>query len=173
MPCPWVIGALLPRRRTLRVQAWLSLDQFTNCSLTSMVICCGDLSVRADLARTLRFIPARHPRVKRPCGTPRFDACPICKLDTPNPPGVHRTRLLHDGGGSRVPGVLNEVLKYSGTVRRSNFRRHADGFPKAAILVNRLADVHRIRAHLNDQRNLSNHAAAQNLAVAPARMAAF
>jgi len=146
-----------------------------------MVISCGDLSVRADLARTVRFIPSRHPRVKRLCGTPRFDACPISKPGTPNPPGVHRTRLLHDGGGSRVPGVLNEVLKYSGTVRRSNFSRHTDGFPEAAILVDRLADVHRIRTHPDGQRNISNHVArmranhvaAQNLAVAPARIAAF
>ena len=93
---------------------------------------------------------------------------------------MHRTRLSHDGG-TRAPGVLSEVLKYSGTLRRSNFSRHTDGFPEAAILVNRLADVHRIRAHLNDQRNLANHvvgmraphATTKYLAVAPARMAAF
>ena len=93
---------------------------------------------------------------------------------------MHRTRLSHDGG-TRAPGVLSEVLKYSGTLRRSNFSRHTDGCPEAAILVNRLADVHRIRAHLNDRRDLANHVAGMRaphattkyLAVAPARMAAF
>jgi len=60
-----------------------------------------------------------------------------------------------------------------------NLRRHADGFPKRWMRVNRLANIHRIRTHLNRQRNLTNHVAcmradhvaAQDLAVAPASMA--
>ena len=55
-----------------------------------------------------------------------------------------------------------------------HLRRHADGFPKSRIRMNRLADVDGIRTHLNGQRDLANHvarvradhAAAQNLAVA-------
>ena len=53
-------------------------------------------------------------------------------------------------------------------------RRHADGLSKRRMRVNRLADVHRIRAHLNRQRDLANHVArmrtdhatAEDLAVA-------
>jgi len=52
--------------------------------------------------------------------------------------------------------------------------RHANALAQRKVRVNRLADVHRIRAHLNRQRNLADHvarvradhAAAQNLAVA-------
>ena len=40
-----------------------------------------------------------------------------------------------------------------------HLRRHADGFPKGGMRVNRLADVHRIRIHFNSKRNLTNHAA--------------
>ena len=55
-----------------------------------------------------------------------------------------------------------------------NLRRHADAFAQRWMRVNRLADIHRIRAHLNGQCNLTNHvarmrahhAAAQYLAVA-------
>ena len=55
-----------------------------------------------------------------------------------------------------------------------NFRCHADRFPERRMRVNRLADLHRIRPHLNRQRNLTNHVAcmradhttAQYLAVA-------
>ena len=55
-----------------------------------------------------------------------------------------------------------------------HFRRHADGFPKGWVRMNRLADIHRVSAHLDGQRDLANHvararadhAAAQNLAVA-------
>ena len=55
-----------------------------------------------------------------------------------------------------------------------NLRRHADGFPKRGVRVDGLADIHRVRAHLDRQRNLANHvarmranhAAAQDLAVA-------
>jgi hypothetical protein len=55
-----------------------------------------------------------------------------------------------------------------------NLRRHADGLPKGRVRVDGLADVHRVCAHLNRQRNLTdhvarmraNHAAAQDLAVA-------
>ena len=52
--------------------------------------------------------------------------------------------------------------------------RHADGFPKCGMRVNRLANVHRFRAHLDGQGNLADHVAgvgadhtaAQNFAVA-------
>ena len=55
-----------------------------------------------------------------------------------------------------------------------HLRRHADGFPKGWMRVNRLANVHRIHTHLNRQRNLTNHvacmradhAAAEDIAVA-------
>ena len=40
-----------------------------------------------------------------------------------------------------------------------NLRRHADGFTKRRMRVNRLADVHGICAHLNRKRNLTNHVA--------------
>ena len=54
-----------------------------------------------------------------------------------------------------------------------NFRRHADGFPKRRMRMDRLANIHRVGAHFNGQRYLANHvtgmradhAAAQNLAV--------
>ena len=60
-----------------------------------------------------------------------------------------------------------------------HFRRHANGLAKRGVRVNRLTDVHRVRAHLDSQRDLANHvarmraddAAAQYLAVAPASMA--
>ena len=55
-----------------------------------------------------------------------------------------------------------------------HFRRHADGLAQRGVRVNRLANIHRIRAHLNRQRDLTDHvarvrahhAAAQDLAVA-------
>ena len=55
-----------------------------------------------------------------------------------------------------------------------DLRRHTNGFPKGWMRMNRLTNVHRIRAHFNSQRNLTNHvarvradhAAAQDLAVA-------
>ena len=55
-----------------------------------------------------------------------------------------------------------------------HFRRHADGFPKGWVRVNRFADIHGIGTHFYRQGNLANHvarvgtdnAAAQNLAVA-------
>ncbi len=40
-----------------------------------------------------------------------------------------------------------------------HFRRHADGFSKGWVRVNRLADIHCVRAHLNRQRNLADHVA--------------
>ena len=57
-----------------------------------------------------------------------------------------------------------------------DFRCHADGLSKRRMRVNRLADVHRIGAHLNRQRDLANHVArmranhatAQDLAMAQA-----
>ena len=60
-----------------------------------------------------------------------------------------------------------------------HLRRHADGLPKGWVRVNRLTNVHRIRAHLDSQCDLADHvarmradhAAAQDLAVAPASMA--
>ena len=61
-----------------------------------------------------------------------------------------------------------------------HFRRHANAFAECWMRVNRLADVHRVRAHLDSQCDLANHVArmraddatAQNFAVAPASMAA-
>jgi len=55
-----------------------------------------------------------------------------------------------------------------------HLRCHTYALAQRGMRVNRLADVHRIRAHLNGQRNLANHvarvradhAAAQDLAVA-------
>ena len=55
-----------------------------------------------------------------------------------------------------------------------HFRRHTDAFPQRRMRMNRLADVHRVRTHLNRQGNLADHvarmradhAAAQDLAVA-------
>ena len=55
-----------------------------------------------------------------------------------------------------------------------HFRRHTDAFPQRRMRMNRLADVHRVRTHLNRQGNFANHvtrvranhAAAQDLAVA-------
>ena len=55
-----------------------------------------------------------------------------------------------------------------------HLRRHADALTQRRMRVNRLADVHRVRAHLDGQRNLANHvtgmradhAAAKSLAVA-------
>jgi hypothetical protein len=52
--------------------------------------------------------------------------------------------------------------------------RHAEALTQRVTRVNRLADIHRIRAHLDDQCNLANHvarvgadhAATQDLAVA-------
>ena len=59
--------------------------------------------------------------------------------------------------------------------------RHASALAQRGVRVNGLADVYGICAHLNRQRNLANHvarmgadhAAAQDLAVASASMAAF
>ena len=39
----------------------------------------------------------------------------------------------------------------------SNLCRHANGFPKRGVRVNRLADVHRVCTHLNRQCNLADH----------------
>ena len=55
-----------------------------------------------------------------------------------------------------------------------NLCRHADALAQSRMRVNRFADIHRIRTHLNRQHNLANHvtrmraehAAAQDLAVA-------
>ena len=55
-----------------------------------------------------------------------------------------------------------------------NLRRHANALTQRGVRVDRLADVHGICAHLNRQRDLSNHvarmradhAAAQDLTVA-------
>ena len=55
---------------------------------------------------------------------------------------------------------------------------HADTFTQRGVRMNRLADIHRICAHLDGQRDLANHvagvradnAAAEDLAVAPIRM---
>ena len=55
-----------------------------------------------------------------------------------------------------------------------HLRRHANALAQRRVWVNRLANVHRVRAHLDGQGNLANHvagmgadhAAAQNLAVA-------
>ena len=55
-----------------------------------------------------------------------------------------------------------------------HLRRHADGFPKGWMRVDRLTDVQRIGAHFDGQRHLTDHvarvcadhAAAQDLAVA-------
>jgi hypothetical protein len=55
-----------------------------------------------------------------------------------------------------------------------HFRRHADALAQRRVRVNRLADIDRVGAHFNGQRNLADHvacvgaddAAAQNLAVA-------
>ena len=55
-----------------------------------------------------------------------------------------------------------------------HFRRHAYALARRGVRVNGLANVHRVSAHLNSQRNLANHvarvgahhAATQNLAVA-------
>ena len=52
--------------------------------------------------------------------------------------------------------------------------RHADALAQRGMRMDGLADVHRVGAHLDGQRNLTNHvarvsadhAAAQNLAVA-------
>ena len=56
-----------------------------------------------------------------------------------------------------------------------HLRRHANAFAQRRVRVNRLTDIHCVCAHLNGQRNLANHvarmradhAAAQDLAVAP------
>ena len=61
-----------------------------------------------------------------------------------------------------------------------HFRRHANAFAKRRVWVDGFANVHCICAHLNCQSDLTNHVArvgtdnatAQNLAVAPASMAA-
>ena len=39
------------------------------------------------------------------------------------------------------------------------FRGHANGFAQRRARVNRLTDVHRVRAHLDSQRDLANHVA--------------
>ena len=60
-----------------------------------------------------------------------------------------------------------------------HFRRHANGFAKGWMRMDGLADVHCVGAHLDGQGDLANHvacvradhAAAQDLAVAPASMA--
>ena len=40
-----------------------------------------------------------------------------------------------------------------------HLRRHADGIPERRMRVNRLADIHSVCAHLNSQRDLTNHVA--------------
>ena len=40
-----------------------------------------------------------------------------------------------------------------------HFRRHADALAERGVWVNRFADVHRVRAHFNRQRDLANHVA--------------
>ena len=45
-------------------------------------------------------------------------------------------------------------------------RRHADALAQRRVRVNGFANVHGVCAHLDSQRNLANHAAAQDLAVA-------
>ncbi len=60
-----------------------------------------------------------------------------------------------------------------------HFCRQADALPQRRMRVNRLADVHRVCAHLDGQRDLAQHvarvgtddAAAQNFAVATASTA--
>ena len=60
-----------------------------------------------------------------------------------------------------------------------HFRRHADALAQRRMRVDGFANVHAVRTHLNGQGNLANHvarmradhAAAQDLAVAPASMA--
>ena len=60
------------------------------------------------------------------------------------------------------------------TTAMRNLRRHANGLAQRGMGVNRLANIHRIRTHLNRQGHLANHvarvgadhAAAQDLAVA-------
>ena len=60
-----------------------------------------------------------------------------------------------------------------------HLRRHANALAQRRVRVNGLADVHRVGAHLDGQGDLANHvarvgadhAAAQDLAVAPASMA--
>jgi hypothetical protein len=60
-------------------------------------------------------------------------------------------------------------------------RRHANAFAQGGVWVDGFANVHRVCAHLNCQRDLADHvarvgadhAAAQDLAVPPASMAAF
>ena len=55
-----------------------------------------------------------------------------------------------------------------------HFRRHADALAQRGVRVDGLADIHRVRAHLDRQRDLADHvarmgahhAAAQDLAVA-------
>ena len=55
-----------------------------------------------------------------------------------------------------------------------HFRRHANAFAQRGVRVNRLADIHCVRTHLDSQCYLANHvtrvradhAAAQDLAVA-------
>ena len=55
-----------------------------------------------------------------------------------------------------------------------HFSRHADGFPERGMRVGGFADIDRVGAHLDGQRNLTDHvasvgadhAAAQNFAVA-------
>ena len=54
-----------------------------------------------------------------------------------------------------------------------NLRRHANGYTQRGVRVDGLANVHRVGAHLDGQRDLSDHvagmgaddAATQNLAV--------
>jgi len=47
-----------------------------------------------------------------------------------------------------------------------HFRRHADALAQRRMRMDGLANVHGIRAHLDSQRDLADHAAAQDLAVA-------
>jgi hypothetical protein len=59
-----------------------------------------------------------------------------------------------------------------------HLRCHANAFAQRGVWVDGFADVHRVSAHLDGQSNLANHvarvradhAAAQDLAVAPIRM---
>ena len=53
-----------------------------------------------------------------------------------------------------------------------HLRRHANGLPQRRMRVNRLANIDGIGTHLYRQRNFADHTAAEDLAVAPASMAA-
>ena len=96
-----------------------------------------------------------------------------------------KARTVASSGFVRVAESLEAGLlaprRHIRATAMRHFRRHADALTQRRVRVNGLADVDGIGAHLNRQGNLANHvarmgadhAAAQNLAVAPASMAAF